>query len=292
MRSVLALLTLLLAGCTITGAERQATKDLHWLAFKTHTDLEADTRWQFAPGTRIQLEETSLIEVPTADGQSVVVRAFLMWQVDTDNVLTFNGAGELVGFDMDMASQLATDLGVGLELVPLDPKSMADELHKGYYDIVMTGIVATPDRQLNMELSVPYQLSTLGFVVRDHRRGEFTSMADLKARKDLAIGLPISDAYFLSRLKQTFPDAKVVRLDDIMEFFHGTRDDVDALLFTAEAGSAFTLLYPAFSVVVPQPSVNKLPLIYAMPSGDARFAAFEPLAPLLAEAAVDVLERS
>lgn len=39
--------------------------------------------------TRIQLEETPLIEVPTADGQSVVVRAFLMWQVDTDKVLTF-----------------------------------------------------------------------------------------------------------------------------------------------------------------------------------------------------------
>ena len=39
--------------------------------------------------TRVQLVETPLVEVPTADGQAVVVRAFLMWQVDTDNVLTF-----------------------------------------------------------------------------------------------------------------------------------------------------------------------------------------------------------
>ncbi len=39
--------------------------------------------------TRLQLIETPLVEAPTADGQSVVVRAFLMWQVDVDNVLTF-----------------------------------------------------------------------------------------------------------------------------------------------------------------------------------------------------------
>ncbi len=34
--------------------------------------------------TRIQLNETALVEVPTADGQSVVVRCFLMWKMDTE----------------------------------------------------------------------------------------------------------------------------------------------------------------------------------------------------------------
>ncbi len=32
--------------------------------------------------TRVQLAETPLVEVPTADGQSVVVKAFLMWRID------------------------------------------------------------------------------------------------------------------------------------------------------------------------------------------------------------------
>lgn len=39
--------------------------------------------------TRIQLADTSLSEIPTADGQSVVIRAFLMWKVDPDSFLTF-----------------------------------------------------------------------------------------------------------------------------------------------------------------------------------------------------------
>ena len=34
--------------------------------------------------TRLQLNETSLVEVPTADGQSVVVRCFLLWKMDSE----------------------------------------------------------------------------------------------------------------------------------------------------------------------------------------------------------------
>ena len=34
--------------------------------------------------TRVQLAETPLVEVPTADGQSIVVRTFVMWKMDTD----------------------------------------------------------------------------------------------------------------------------------------------------------------------------------------------------------------
>ena len=38
---------------------------------------------------RIQRVETPLVEAPTADGQSVVARAFLMWRVAPDNVVRF-----------------------------------------------------------------------------------------------------------------------------------------------------------------------------------------------------------
>jgi hypothetical protein len=47
------------AGCTITGAEREATKDLHWFGFRSHSDLDTDTRWQFAPDTRILISEST-----------------------------------------------------------------------------------------------------------------------------------------------------------------------------------------------------------------------------------------
>lgn len=60
-----ALIVLMAQGCTITGAERAATEDLHWLGFKSHTDLKASNRWQFAPDTRVRISEAH----PAADQQ-------------------------------------------------------------------------------------------------------------------------------------------------------------------------------------------------------------------------------
>ena len=45
-------------------------------------------------------------------------------------------------------------------------------------------------------------------------------------------------------------------------------------MYSAEAGSAWTLLYPAFSVVVPQPDVLAVPLAYGMPRGERDLADF------------------
>ena len=63
--AMLVMAALLACGCTITGAERAATEDLHWLGFKTHTDLKASNRWQFVPDTRVSLSEAH----PAADQQ-------------------------------------------------------------------------------------------------------------------------------------------------------------------------------------------------------------------------------
>jgi ABC-type amino acid transport substrate-binding protein len=49
---------------------------------------------------------------------------------------------------------------------------------------------------------------------------------------------------------------------------------LDGFLFTAEAGSAWTLLYPKFTVVAPQPSLLSLPLAYAIARGDQEFLDF------------------
>ncbi len=40
--------------------------------------------------TRLQLLESPLEEKPTLDGQSIVVRAFLMWQIDVDSARSFH----------------------------------------------------------------------------------------------------------------------------------------------------------------------------------------------------------
>ena len=84
----------------------------------------------------------------------------------------------------------------------------------------------------------------------------------------------INAPYYVSKAKEYLPQAELVLVDSPRQFFTGKSEDFDGLVYSAEAGSAWTLLYPAFSVVVPQPDVLAVPLRYGMPRGERDLADF------------------
>lgn len=79
--------------------------------------------------TRLQLAETPLVEVPTADGQSVVVRAFLLWKIgqSADNVLTFSRTfDDIADAGPRVRSQLHTAVAASLARYGFDQLIGAD----------------------------------------------------------------------------------------------------------------------------------------------------------------------
>ena len=52
----------------------------------------------------------------------------------------------------------------------------------------------------------------------------------------------------------------------------GERSDV--ILMPAERGSILTLLYPEYTIVVPEPGTNKVPLAYPLARQDERWRTF------------------
>jgi ABC-type amino acid transport substrate-binding protein len=177
-----------------------------------------------------------------------------------------NANGNLVGFDVEMAHQLARDLGVDLDLVLVDGKNEGDYLRDGRVDILMTGLTVTPDLATRVRLSQPYMDVTLAFVVRDHRRNQFNSREKIKALERSRIAI-MDIPYYIQALKRYLPEAEFVVIDSPRQFFRAEEGEFDALFYTAEAGSGWTLVYPDFSVAVPQPDVVSVPLAYAMPRG-------------------------
>ena len=178
----------------------------------------------------------------------------------------FNAQGDLVGLDVEMAHILARSLGVGLEFVPVDRSKLVEQLNEGYCDIVMSGIVVTPERAEAVRLSAPYLEVTLAFVVQDYRRGEFSSreaLQKLEAPKLAILDIP----YFISFVRERLPKAQLVTLKSADEFFESKGKTLDGFIYTAEEGSAWSLLYPEYTVVVPPPPIA-LPLTYAMARGD------------------------
>jgi len=178
-----------------------------------------------------------------------------------------NARGELVGFDVELAHDLARTFNVRLEFVPINRERLTEQVNAGDCDILMSGLAVTPERAAQMTLTASYHDETLAFVVPSHRRKEFGSRAAIGKQKGLRLGI-LGNQYYTARLRAALPLAECIELSSPREFFEGKRADLDAFLFTAEAGSAWTLLYPRFAVVVPQPGLSSLPLAYAVARGD------------------------
>ena len=184
-----------------------------------------------------------------------------------------NQAGQLVGFDIDMAHLLASELGCQLWLIPLRTEQVLDELDRGTIDLVMSGIGMTTDRLEAATFTRPYLRVTMSLVVRDYRRREFSDFADIRNMSQLRIATPPSRR-FTEALQRLCPHAEIVTVQSPREFFEDPDLRADALLISAEAGAAWTLMHPGYTPVVPQPGQYQLPLAYPVAQRDAVFADF------------------
>ena len=179
----------------------------------------------------------------------------------------FNRHGELVGFDIDLAHALATDLGLQIEFIPFDFETLDQQVKDDQFDIAMSGIFILPSYLNQVVFSKSYMRTNWAFVVKDHRRHRFESLEEIKSIDGLTIGVAgEKNAKF--EVERTFPLAKAVQLDSVNEFFQADWENIDCLLVSAEAGSPWTLLYPQYQVVVPKPAIGTQSLGYPITGGD------------------------
>jgi ABC-type amino acid transport substrate-binding protein len=186
----------------------------------------------------------------------------------------FNAADDLVGFDVDLAHQLAKELNVDLAFVPLGRDRVVEQVNAGDCDILMSGMVVTTLRASRMLFTTSYVDETMAFIVPDGLRDEFASWELMRNKAGLKVGIP-DLPYYVQKVKERLPLAEVQIVKDLAPFFNGSdRSGLDALAFAAERGSAWTLMYPKLSVVIPEPGAVKVPLAYAIGRQDQAFATF------------------
>jgi Na+/H+-dicarboxylate symporter len=185
----------------------------------------------------------------------------------------FNDRGELVGFDVELAHHLARELGLRLEFVPVDREALDDIVAAGGCDLVMSGVAVTTARASRQLFSTAYLDETLGFVVRDEDREKFLDWGEIRARGPIRLAVP-DVPYYVARLHELLPQADQRVFATVRELFTHGGEAVDAIALPAERGSAWTLMYPKFTVVVPGPEIVKVPLAYPIARHDQAFASF------------------
>jgi hypothetical protein len=112
----------------------------------------------------------------------------------------------------------------------------------------------------------------MGLAVRDERRHEFGSVEALHRSHGLKIGVPLDTSQVTYSMQRYFGDADVefITLEFWQPLFEGQHPELDAFLVPAENGSAWTLLHPEYTIVVPQPDPVKVPSAFglALDAGD------------------------
>ena len=187
-----------------------------------------------------------------------------------------NREGYLVGFDVEMAQLLARDLGVIVEFVEMEaagpevPPLLAADI----FDVAMTGFPVTARRASQILHSAPYLEETLAFMVKDQLREEFSSWANIRELGSVSVLIPALP-YFSDVIRTRAPLLKLTVAASMMQIEQALRNGTaDAVVLPAERGSVLSLLYPKYTVVVPEPGIVKIPLAYPVARRDHEFATF------------------
>lgn len=94
-----------------------------------------------------------------------------------------DGKDTIVGFDIDIAKDIAADMGAELVIKDLPFDSLLNELSSGRIDLVISGLSPTEERKKAVDLSDIYYKAEQAVVVREADKDKFATMDSLKGAK-------------------------------------------------------------------------------------------------------------
>ncbi|WP_170415961.1 transporter substrate-binding domain-containing protein [Ruegeria atlantica] len=159
----------------------------------------------WAQSTTQELSSESVIETIKQDGViRIGLSLFVPWSMRDKN-------GDLIGFELDVGRQLAEDMGVEVEFVPTAWDGIIPALVSGNFDVIISGMSVTAQRNLTINFTDPYAYSGLailanksmteGMTLEDFNKPEVTFAARRGATPAAVIA-------------QNFPDATLLLFDE------------------------------------------------------------------------------
>ena len=114
-------------------------------------------------------------------------------------------AGKIVGMEIDLAQDVATRLGVKLELIPVTGANRMEFLNQGRIDLILATMGDTPERRKVVGMIEPNYYAGATNVLAP-KSAQLKQWADLKGRKLCAV----QGAYYNRRVSQLYgPDLVV-----------------------------------------------------------------------------------
>jgi polar amino acid transport system substrate-binding protein len=215
-----------------------------------------------APPVRAQTAPQSAIDTIEQRGSMMVGMAtFVPWAMR-------DSQGKLVGFEVDVATKLAQDLGVKLELVPTAWDGIIPALIAGKFDVIIGGMTITTKRNLTVNFSAPYDYAGSSLAVA------IALQPDFKLDKLNAPSITIAcrrGTTACTNAAEFFPKATLRQFDDdaamTQEVLNG---NANAFAASEPLPSRTTIENPGklFTPLSQQDQLNRLPSGMAIRKGD------------------------
>lgn len=215
----------------------------------------------FAGELQQQLVKESTIETALKRGVlRVGMSTFVPWAMKDKK-------GKLIGFEIDVATRLAEDMGVKVEFVPTKWAGIIPALLAGKFDVVIGGMGILPKRNLKVNFTIPYDLTGMSMVAHKKVAAGFKSLEDFN-RPDVVLSLRLA-ATPVAAAKKFMPKAQLRKFDDESQAYQELiNGKAHAVVGSAPTPAFYALKHPDKLFLPLSETFTKEPIGFAVRKGD------------------------
>lgn len=201
------------------------------------SSAQAETQQDLAAGSVIE-------SIKKSGTLRVGMSTFVPWAMR-------NKKGDLIGFEVDVATKVAEDMGVKLELVPTEWAGIVPALIAKKFDIIIGGMSITPQRNLTVNFTDPYAHSGMSWAASKDKAADF-KMEDFNS-SDVVMTCR-RGATSCTTIKKMFPKAELRQFDDDTLAFQEVLNGAAHATLSSAPKPRFMTLKHADKLYVPEPA--------------------------------------
>ena len=182
-------------------------------------------------------------------------------------------SGQLIGFEIDVATRLAKDMGVKVEFVPTAWSGIIPALLTGKFDVIIGGMSITPQRALKVNFTQPYDYTGMAIVAHKKLAEGFNSLESFN-KPDVQIAVKTGTTA-ATAAKQYLPKATLRMFETEPQAYQELRNgNVHAVIGNAPRPAYEAIDYSDTLFLPIKETFTKEPIGFALRKGDADSLAY------------------
>ena len=175
--------------------------------------------------------------------------------------------GEIIGFEIDLARNMAGAMGVKLNLVAMPFSDLLPALEAGRVDAILSNMTITGERNRKVAFAGPYFISGKSFLTKYKKIASAKDPSEVNSPATALAALKGSTSQAF--VEELIPKAKLVPTKDYDEAVKMVlRDEVDALIADFPICVVSVFRYPEQNLVASVTPLTYEPIGVALPAND------------------------